>query len=227
MTGLPVTLKLRNYPFRTSLDNDDAPMKLGARSRLRGIPTGTFDVVTAPDQLDRGATRAPIFRSFGGSGTACCDWPSPVDVFGVRMWNWQLATPPWVLREIEITEEIPSIRLAPEEMGAYVLLRWRGRPLETLWLARAEHGGLISAAKLQGLIKQATDERITALALEAELIGERPPAPIPSLTIAVCTRNRPELLHRCLAALVAMRDRAMRDGAGRWPERRDRPPGCR
>src|SRR4051812_34535552 len=129
------------------------------------------------------------------------------------MWNWQLATPPWVLREIEMTEEIQEIRLAPAEMGAHVLLRWQGRPVETLWLARIEHGGFISAAKLRELIQRATDRRITELALEAELSGERSPAPRPSLTIAVCTRNRPTMLHRCLAALVAMRDAAMPDAA--------------
>src|SRR4051794_24704138 len=99
-------------------------------------------------------------------------------------------------------------------MGAYVLLRWRGRPVETLWVARAEHGGLILAAKLWCLIEQVTNERITALTLEAELIGEWPPPPRPLLTTPVCTRNRPALLQRCLAALVAMRDGRADGGSG-------------
>jgi len=128
------------------------------------------------------------------------------------MWYWQVATPPWVLREIEITEEIPPIELAPDEMGAYVLLRWHGRPLETLWLAKTQYGGFIPAANLRRMIEQATDWRVAVLAVEAELLGERPPAPLPSLTVAVCTRNHPEMLQRCLAALVAMRDAATRQG---------------
>lgn len=128
---------------------------------------------------------------------------------GVRtqpMWQSEKMRAPYAMQDIEVTDPLAPIVLAPAEGGAHVLVRHRGRPVGRVWLSRAEHGASISAETLAPLVDGAAYGPVGALVLRDALLRETSPAPTPLLTIAVCTRNRATLLRRCLAALVAMRD---------------------
>jgi GT2 family glycosyltransferase len=116
---------------------------------------------------------------------------------------------PYALVEIEVTEDLAPILLAPEQGGAHVLLRHHGRPVGRIWLSRAEHRDRIEPAILDPLIARTAAGAVAVRATADGLLArtERPvPVPTPRLTAAVCTRNRADLLRRCLAALVAMRE---------------------
>ena len=89
---------------------------------------------------------------------------------------------------------------------AYVLLRWRGQPIGQLWLDVAD--GRLAATDLW----QAAHARYglaLARVTAAELLPGTaargaPESPLPTTTVAVCTRDRPEELRSCLAALCAL-----------------------
>jgi GT2 family glycosyltransferase len=129
------------------------------------------------------------------------------------MWQADAIRAPYALVEIEVTEDLAPVLLAPEEGGAHVLLRQHGRPVGRIWLSRAEHGDRIEPAVLDPLIARAAAGSVAVRATADGLLARRKrampapaPPPTPALTVAVCTRNRADLLRRCLAALVAMRE---------------------
>lgn len=128
------------------------------------------------------------------------------------LWHTRALRPPFGLRDIELTQPLPPVRLADSENGAHVLLRHRGRPVGRIWLSRAEHGPVVSVDRLAPLVAEATHETLDALlvtdALIESWVGDAPAPSVPDLTVAVCTRDRPDLLRRCLAALTDMRGAA-------------------
>lgn len=128
------------------------------------------------------------------------------------MWQSEKMQAPYAMQDVEVTEPLAPIMLAPAERGAHVLVRHRGRPVGRVWLSRAEHGASISADTLTSLVDDAVFGPLGALVLRDALLRGASPAPTPPLTIAVCTRNRATLLRRCLAALVAMREAGLERG---------------
>lgn len=126
-------------------------------------------------------------------------------------WRTELVTQPHALIEVELTDPDPSLRLPDEAGAAHVLARFRGRPVRRFWHDRAEKGAELAAADLTTIVFGLARDEIAARAILDSLearAGLGGPAPIPSLTLAICTRGRPQLVARCLAALVAARDGA-------------------
>lgn len=128
------------------------------------------------------------------------------------MWHSEKMAAPYAMRDIEVTEPIAPLSLREGEGGAHILLRRKGRPLARLWMSRAEHGTELAADELARLIRDLAAEPAARHAMCEALLGEPEPQPTPSLTVAICTRNRPELLRRCLAPLVALRDERLHLG---------------
>lgn len=90
--------------------------------------------------------------------------------------------------------------------GAYLLIRHRGRPAGRVMVGRSAFGAEIPAGEVWSLATGAGGQLASAYAMADGIAGDRAPAPLPPLTIAVCTRNRADVLRRTLAALVAHRD---------------------
>lgn len=126
------------------------------------------------------------------------------------MWRSQDIVPPYAMIEIDLDGPIADLALAPEQGGAHVLVRWRGRPVGRFWRSRARHGAAFTGETLRERAAFYCREAIAA-AMVAESLSPARPAPL-SLTVAICTRGRPALAARCLAALAAAR--ARREGSG-------------
>jgi glycosyltransferase involved in cell wall biosynthesis len=62
----------------------------------------------------------------------------------------------------------------------------------------------IGAREIVRIVAHEAAERCLAERLREELAPASPRARMPSVTVAVCTRNRPESLARCLASLLAL-----------------------
>ena len=121
------------------------------------------------------------------------------------MWQSDVMKPPYAMHELELTEPPAPIRLAAGAGGAHVLVRHRGRPVGRFWMVRARDGAEMTAEQVAGRAAREAAPQVGALALRDALTGGGA-APAPSLTIAVCTRNRAAMLRRCLQTLVALRD---------------------
>jgi len=115
------------------------------------------------------------------------------------------------MADLELTAPLPSLALASDQGGLSLLLRWRGRPVH-FSLYEVAPGTRLSSVALWRLVGPAVRDELLAQAIREELAPVPETRPV-SLTVAVCTRARPELLRDCLRSLVALRDG---DGARRF-----------
>lgn len=118
--------------------------------------------------------------------------------------------------EIDLTADLPELQDLEGYVEAMVLVRWHGYPLGTVRLPVTL--GRVAAAELRTRIlaelRAAWSTRLLADALAADglLTPERllaaTPSPadgkLPSVTVAVCSRDRPEDLQRCLEGIAAL-----------------------
>jgi GT2 family glycosyltransferase len=103
---------------------------------------------------------------------------------------------------------VPAVTVAQGEEGAALLFRHRGRPVGFSLLDRRGPAVLEPST-----VHEAAAVDAGLALVEALLDDELPPVPKPraagrSFTVAVCTRNRPELLGVCLRSLVESRAEA-------------------
>jgi GT2 family glycosyltransferase len=106
---------------------------------------------------------------------------------------------PYRLVSYDVLDGPKAITLSPDEDGIAVTIRRRGEPVGFVLraLGRRERGTPVS---LHELIDRDTAGRIAASAAREELPG-RADATALSVSIAICTHDRTELLHRCLQSL--------------------------
>jgi glycosyltransferase involved in cell wall biosynthesis len=143
----------------------------------------------------------------------------------------------YALVDIEVTHPIGGLSLAAGEVGAAVLVRRKGIPIG-FWLQEAGGARSISADELTRRIETEAGETIVAQTIREELLPRFSCHPLPLVTIAVCTRNRPEAVERLLRSLIgqasglptgsagldtllvdnAPSDERTRELAARWPD---------
>ena len=97
--------------------------------------------------------------------------------------------------ELELSQPLTPIGLAPEQDGLALLARWKGR-LAGFHMAPATSGYAFSTDEIRALCAKRFGRRLLALEVEAALTrrwlnGVRP---APSLSIAICTKDRAQRL---------------------------------
>jgi GT2 family glycosyltransferase len=105
--------------------------------------------------------------------------------------------------EIEVTQPLPTLRIGAR--GAAFVVRRRGRPID-FWMESFPLGAEVTAQDLARRIAVRSSHRLVKEALREELEPLQPaPAPaFTSLTIAICTKDRPERLERLLRSLQGL-----------------------
>lgn len=118
--------------------------------------------------------------------------------------------------DIELSQPIVTVEGLSGYIGLQGLLRWQGTPLG--YIQAPIHNGRCEATTLGQCILEQRDAILRQLLVNALLIGKTgcavadllklspPPAlkPCLSVTVAICTRNRPADLARCLDALCQL-----------------------
>jgi len=106
--------------------------------------------------------------------------------------------------DLELKHRSPGLRVPGGQPRALVLLRWAGRPVGQLTLP--VENGAIEAERLERTLAQWAGPGFWTVWLRDGLgWDEAEPAPGPrAATVAVCTRERPEDLARCLNAVSAL-----------------------
>lgn len=108
-------------------------------------------------------------------------------------------------RILEFDVEAPPqpIEFRNGEAGIALILRRRGRLVGFLLEARGGRSR-IEAGELAGMIAREAADRVLEDRLREELGPVPQRGPMPPVSVAICTRNRPESLRRCLASLHAL-----------------------
>jgi glycosyltransferase involved in cell wall biosynthesis len=110
----------------------------------------------------------------------------------------------YAILDVEATEPLPSVALAEGERGVALLIRRTGRPIHFSF-QDLEPGARLEPAALGRLVAEAAGIALLEEAVRDELV---PPGPEPEpvdLTVAVCTRDRTDLLRDCLESVLALR----------------------
>ncbi len=109
------------------------------------------------------------------------------------------------LGDIELTRPLEPLELAAAAAGFALLLRRRGCPIG--FLMRESLGTVtVPVEELSGWIAAEAKTKIIEEALREELQVPGAPDPFPTLSVAICTRNRPATLRRCLDSLFPLQE---------------------
>ena len=110
---------------------------------------------------------------------------------------------PSAILDLDVESLPPRIHVPARYRRALVLLRWRGKPIGQATIP--VHHGSIAGAHLRDAVLDALGDRVLK-----ELVGQylgtaQFEAPLATgVTVAVCTRDRPADLERCLTALALL-----------------------
>lgn len=110
----------------------------------------------------------------------------------------------YALLDVDVALPLPDVRLGGDERGVGVLVRRFGRPVH-FFLHETSAGAVLSSKALGELIGEQARVSLVRECLCEEL-GARGERSLPvSVTVAICTRNRPDRLRECLASLLDLR----------------------
>jgi glycosyltransferase involved in cell wall biosynthesis len=102
--------------------------------------------------------------------------------------------------DIEVTCPLDDLILAPGDGGAAILVRRKGAPI-AFWMQEANGSERFSADEIARRISAEAADKILAAAILEELRPPGPHKPLPLVTIAICTKDRPEGVKRLLSSL--------------------------
>jgi glycosyltransferase involved in cell wall biosynthesis len=124
--------------------------------------------------------------------------------------------------DLELSKPLTTLEIESPYLAVWLLVRWFGRPIGYVKLPVKQNRIELDALK-KGLIEQIAwnlDAQLTALLLSQgglqsgnleqfrvvlpQLQAEPLPESAPKITVAVCTRDRPESLRRCLESLAKL-----------------------
>ncbi|HSK10230.1 MAG TPA: hypothetical protein VK911_11700, partial [Vicinamibacterales bacterium] len=113
---------------------------------------------------------------------------------------------PTAVIDLDLKNRAPGLRVDARFTQALVLLRWGRRPVGRLMLPLA--GGAIDAASLERALAGWAGSTFWLTWLRDSLGWDEAEStrPLPPATVAVCTRERPDDLLRCLGAVCALPD---------------------
>lgn len=112
------------------------------------------------------------------------------------------------IMDLELSRPLAGFVLASHETGYALVVRWEGRIIGFL-MKEAPAGLRMDEGVLREIVERDFALRILTVKLEASLAERWPATPLiesPSLTIAICTKDRAARLARLLDALEAIRD---------------------
>ncbi len=117
----------------------------------------------------------------------------------------------YTILEVELAESLPEVQVPSGSSGIAVLVRRAGRPVG-FFMQAAPEGTNVGCDELARHISRECGNQLLEEALREELIPPAPRDVPPSVSVAVCTKDRPALLIRCLASLQPLAAVARRDG---------------
>ncbi len=109
---------------------------------------------------------------------------------------------PYIITEIEVTQPLPTLLLSESDTGIALIVRRKDKPIGFLMQALPAKSA-IAPEELAQLITKEVGFKLLQESLRDELFPPTNQLP-PSLTVAICTKDRTENLARCLKSLLKL-----------------------
>ena len=112
---------------------------------------------------------------------------------------------PYPILDVDVAEPLPTVPLDPAADGVAVLVRRKGQPV-AFWLEPLDdedRPAELTPDYFRDRIDLHARDKLVSASVREEIAPRASPE-FPPLTVAVCTRDRPEWLARCLDSLSAM-----------------------
>lgn len=109
---------------------------------------------------------------------------------------------PYTITQIEVTEPLPTVSLSELDTGIAVVVRRNDKPIGFIMQALPANS-ILSPDDLAELIVKEVGTKILQESIKEELTKPSSCQPL-SLTIAICTKDRPDNLARCLNSLLLL-----------------------
>lgn len=116
----------------------------------------------------------------------------------------------YAISDLELMAPPSGLRLPAGRRGFGLILRRRGRPVGFV-LKPLPPGSVLEPEEVARIALREAGVKLVEEALREEL-AIPVPSSLPPVTAAICTRDHPEILARCLASLLAVRDDAAQRG---------------
>ncbi|MBD1940292.1 glycosyltransferase [Microcoleus sp. FACHB-68] len=110
---------------------------------------------------------------------------------------------PYTITQIEVTQPLPDLAIPEGDTGIALILRRKDKPIAFLMKALPEKS-VISSEDLAQIIAQEIGTKLLEESIREELITPVVPVALPSLTVAICTKDRTDNLTRCLGSLLKL-----------------------
>lgn len=111
---------------------------------------------------------------------------------------------PYPIIEIEITQPLPTIRLSAKDTGIALIVRRKDQAIAFLMQALPASSVLTAAEIGEWITKEVRNKLIQETIRDQLTQPTANLADFPSLTVAVCTKDRPDNLARCLQSLIKL-----------------------
>jgi len=108
--------------------------------------------------------------------------------------------------ELELSEGIRPLEGLDGYRSAALLVRWQGQPIGWVRIpGDVAEAGRISAERVREAVTDQLGRDLAGrlLGIPVSVASPREQAPAPAISVVVCTRDRPDQLRGCLAALLA------------------------
>ena len=113
----------------------------------------------------------------------------------------------YLIQDIEVTQPFPTISLSENNTGLALILRRKDRPIGFVMQALPEKS-VLTSDELTQIITKEVGKKILEESLKEELkVKTANLADFPSLTVAICTKDRPDNLTRCLNSLLKLQEK--------------------
>ncbi|MFO7985004.1 MAG: glycosyltransferase [Desulfatiglandaceae bacterium] len=109
----------------------------------------------------------------------------------------------YAILDIDVMHPLPSVRIPRHISGVAILIRRKGRPVH-FWMQPLPKERTFTTRELGRQISRKSGIPLLKACIREELTPPVKCTCLPSLTVAVCTRDRPRQLARCLQSLLDM-----------------------
>jgi len=107
----------------------------------------------------------------------------------------------YAIIDLEVTQALPRYLSAAGNVGIAFIFRYKGRPIG-FFMKPLPSRTVLSQEELESLLSRATGPKLLQEKIREELVPPQSEAPFPTLTVAICTKDRPENLALCLESLL-------------------------